>query len=184
MFWRFLKQVAPVADVACAAHHQLFAYGINWGIGHLGKNLFKVVIDHLRFIGKYRKGSICTHGTYRFLPGRGHVKNNVIYILTVVSVSKVESPQSGAFYGGRRLLPRVKVIKNNSVLFNPFPVWALVRDVFLDFAVRNNSSLACVNQQQFPRHEPSFIPDFSGGKVLYAYLGGHYYKVVVGKNVA
>ena len=61
------EPVGAGAEVDGGGHDQLFADGIDGGIGDLGKELTEVVIEEARAAGENGEGGIVAHGTGGFL---------------------------------------------------------------------------------------------------------------------
>ena len=62
-----LKQVAFGTDIALEGHHDLFANRIDRRVGHLGKQLRKVIVEQARFVAKTSQRRVVTHRSDRVL---------------------------------------------------------------------------------------------------------------------
>ena len=55
------QQIALWTNGRISRGDDLFFEGIERGIGHLGKELFEVVVEQMWFVGQYRQGRVVAH---------------------------------------------------------------------------------------------------------------------------
>jgi hypothetical protein len=61
-----LEQATFRADERVQAHDEFFTDRVDRGIRHLGKVLFEVVVEQLRFVTQHRQRRVRTHRTNGF----------------------------------------------------------------------------------------------------------------------
>ena len=96
----FLKQIEFVADVGLKGGHQLFADGVERGIGHLGKQLLEVVVHQLRPVGEDGDRGVHAHRSGRLDAVVGHRRQDDFQILEGVAEDLFALEATGRFPGG------------------------------------------------------------------------------------
>ena len=67
---RLFQDVPFAPDVVVERHHQVFANGVDRGVGDLREHLLEVVEEQLRLVGKAGQRRVDSHGTHRLFAVR------------------------------------------------------------------------------------------------------------------
>ena len=161
MIGAICQPVRAGSKVHRGRHDQLFADGINRGIGHLRKKLPKILVEEAGLAGENRQGGIVTHrsgGLFAFLD---HGKKDHLEFLVAVAKGKHRRIQIGGngreLRGGRR--------KRTEARLHPFAVGLGRSGKVFDVGVPEKFFIHGIDRNHFPRGEAALFGDGFFGNV-------------------
>ena len=75
-----VQQVGLGTDEGDQRHHDRFADRVDRRVGHLGEELFEVVVQRLVLVGQHGQGAVVAHGAQRLFSGSGHGRHQKLHI--------------------------------------------------------------------------------------------------------
>ena len=128
------QQVAFGTDEAFQRHDDLFPRRIDRRVGHLGKQLFEVVVGHARLIAEHGKRRIVTHRTERVFFRANHWHQHELQRLDRIAerLHAVEQFFRVVFRSGSLL---GKFVEGDTLVFQPFAIRTFRRVIVLQLIV-------------------------------------------------
>ncbi len=157
VFPGFLQKVAVRTDVDSGIGHDALPKGIDWRIRHLGKELLEVPEQRWMKPGQDRQRHICSHGGGGFRPGTGHGKDLVLHVFLRVAEHLVQLVTLLLCVHARFPVRGRKILQVNQIQVQPFTVGIPAGIVGLEFLIRHDPLLLCVDHQHLAGFQPRFF---------------------------
>ena len=179
-----VEEVRARPDDGDERHHELFADGVDGGVGDLREVLPEVVREGLRTRREHRDRVVRPHRPDRLLRALGHRGHEELEVLAGVAERLLALEQR--LVRGRRLgaAVRGKVLQPDLGLVEPPLPGARCGKLGLQLPIADDAALLQVDEQHPPRLEPPLADDPVLGDVEHPDLGGHDDPMVVGDDVA
>ena len=179
----FRENVALASDVADERHHDLFANRVNRRIRDLREELFEIIEERLRPVGKTSERSIRPHRAHRFLAFRGHGAENHAYILIAVAEGTLAAKQG---LGIRLVHARGsgQLIDRDLIVFEPLRIGLPRCQSFLDFFIGDYAPFDRIDQEHLSRLQAALHLDLLRRNVEHSGFGSHNHMIVVGDHIA
>ena len=170
------------ADVFGETHHQILTYGVDGGVGYLGKLLPEVVEEYLRFVAQNGQRRVVTHGCCRLLALGRHGYDGVVDVFFAKSELYLLAYE--VVYIVSHLPARLEFLKLNAVGREPLTVRMCSGKALFYLSVIVYLAFLGVYQQYFSGLQTSLFGYFRGVEVHYSHLRSHHHGVVLGDSVA
>ena len=179
-----VEEVRARPDDGDERHHELFADGVDGGVGDLREVLAEVVREGLRMRGEHRDRVVRPHRPDRLLRVLGHRGHEELEVLAGVAERLLALEQR--LVRGRRLgaAVRGKVPEPDLGLVEPPLPRTRRGQLRLQLLVADDAALLQVDEQHPARLEPPLADDPGLRDVEHPDLGGHDEAMVVGHDVA
>src|SRR3990172_538191 len=113
------EEVLLRSYVAREGHDELLADRVYCRVGDLGETLLEVVEQALRFVRKYRRRRIGSHGAGRLLAGLRHGRYDIFNVLPRVAVQEMHFMEPVAVDCNRNLARNLHLFKVDAVELHP-----------------------------------------------------------------
>ena len=179
-----VEQVGLGADKRHQAHDNRLADRVDRRVGHLGEQLFEVVVQRLVFVRQDGQRAVVAHGAQGFLAVRGHGSDKEldVFLGKTKSLLAVKQTQVGGGGSAGRLADHV--IELDAQVLNPLLVGLAVGQARLQLLVVDHAALFQINQEHLAGLQAPFANDFVLRHGQHAGLRAHDHQVVVGDAVA
>ena len=153
------QKVSVFTHIDSSRGDDLLPLGIDRRIGHLGKELFKIIKKRLILLGKGSDWRINTHRSNPFFAVEGHRQNTVMGILPGIAKGFLKTFSFFSFDGRDFPVGDPQITKPGQTTVQPFSV-GLAEGIFpLDLLIQQDSFLSGVNQKKFSRMQSLFLYD-------------------------
>ncbi|OPX85585.1 MAG: hypothetical protein A4E54_02394 [Pelotomaculum sp. PtaB.Bin117] len=178
-----LNQVLFAANGGLDGKNNLLANGVNRRVGHLGKQLLKIIVQKLRFIRQYRQRGIMTHRPHRLNPVSGHALQHFRKVL--ISITKGLLPLEHRLKVRRRHMRSLRqLFKAHQVFVQPLPVRMCSHHACFQLFIADNAAFFRVDKQHAPRAQPFFQDHIFRRDIKHTYFRGQNNEVVFGYVIA
>ena len=162
--------------------HQLFTQGINRRIGHLSKQLFKIVIQQLCTVRENGQRRIITHGASRFTTVTRHRQQQHTKLFEGIPEGLLTLNQLVTGQTCDRTRIR-KVFQEHAVISQPLRIRMRINHALLHFRISNDLTLLGVDHKHTTRLKAAFIQHVFRLDIHHANFGAHDDVVIFGHVV-
>ncbi len=177
------EDVALGADVAGERHDELFADGVDGGIGDLGEELLEVVEEGLGFVAEAGERGVGAHGADGLFAVGGHGEHDhaqVFFGVAEGALAREDGVEVGVVPAGRS----GEAIEGDLLFVEPLAVGLAGGEPLLDFRVGDDAAGGEVGEEHFAGLEAAFFLDVFGLDGEDAGFGSHDEEAVMGDHVA
>ena len=167
MIGRFGEEVLLGPDRGVDRRDQLFADGVQGGIGDLGEELLEVMEQQLRLVGQHGDRRVVAHGPHGFVPMGRHGADENLELLAGISEGPLPFLQRRQVEPGHVVRLR-QVVQVLHVLVQPGAIGLARTDLVLDLAVGDDAAADRVDQEQASGLQPSPREDPFGRDIQHA----------------
>ena len=178
-----VQEIRPRPDDGDERHHELFADGVDGGVGDLGEVLPEVVREGLRARREHRDRIVRPHRPDRLLRALGHRGHEELEVLAGVA-ERLLALEQRLVRGRLGAAVRWKVLEADLGLVEPPLPRTRRGELGLELLVADDAALLEIDEQHPPRLEPPLADDPGLRDVEHPDLGGHDEPMVVGHDVA
>ena len=177
-----VEQVAFGAEARFGGSDDLFANGVDRGIGNLREELLEVIVEQTRLVGEHGERRVVAHRTDGFDAVFGHRREDDALVFVGVAEGDLALEQRDVV--GLVVLRRLgQVAEVHEVLVEPLTIGTRRADFVFEFFVVNDPALRGVHEEHLARLHPALFDDLFGGNRQHAGLGGHDDETVFGDVV-
>ena len=165
-----VEQIRLGADKRHQRHDDGLADRVDWRVGHLGKQLFEVVVERFVFVREHGQGAVIAHGTQGFFPIGGHGCHQELEVFLGVTkrLLAVEQRNAALLWAAHRVLGHI--VQTDAQVFNPLLVGLAVGQTGLEFFVVDHAALFQVDQEHLAGLQTPFANNLALGHRQHARL--------------
>ena len=169
-------------DIFGKRHDQFLTYGVDGGVGDLGKLLSEVIEEYLRTVACNGQWGIVTHGSHRLCSIDAHGYDSLFNVFLTESEGKQFTLQ--IIHIVTYMTSALEVLQLNTVGAEPFFVGMGLCQALFDFSVVIDLAFQGVYEQQLTRLQSSLLGYLSWFEVHHSHLTGHHHHSLVGDGIA
>ena len=184
VFRLFFQEIAVLPHIDRPGGYDLLPLGVDGRVGHLRKQLLKVIEKRLVLVGKGSDRGIHAHGSDALRTCQGHVQDPVMIILPSVAKSFLEALSLLPFQSRNLSVRDLQLGQRDQVAVEPLAVGVRPGVFILDLLVIDDPFLSGVRQQKLAGMKSFFLYNVLLGKIQHAHLGSEDQAAVIHYIVA